>query len=52
MWMKDKLPTGHKRIDGIDKSADSLWRTYLEFSGQSDNLVMIAKKSSHKKIDK
>lgn len=45
MWMKDKLPTGHKRIDGIDKSADSLWRTYLEYSGQSDNLVMVAKKT-------
>jgi 2-polyprenyl-3-methyl-5-hydroxy-6-metoxy-1,4-benzoquinol methylase len=45
-WMKELRPTGHARLSGIDNLADQLWNTYLEASGQSDTLYVLARKSS------
>jgi hypothetical protein len=39
-WLRDKQPTGMKKIKGIDMLADSLWKTYLENTCQSDNLYI------------
>jgi len=39
-WLRDKLPTGMNRIDGINSLADKFWKGYLENIGQSDNVYM------------
>ena len=39
-WLRDKQPTGMKKIKGIDILADGLWKAYLENTHQSDNLYI------------
>jgi len=39
-WLRDKHPTGMKKIKGIDVLADDLWKVYLETTKQSDNLYI------------
>jgi 2-polyprenyl-3-methyl-5-hydroxy-6-metoxy-1,4-benzoquinol methylase len=39
-WLRDKIPNGNKKIDGIDNLADSLWQSYLEKTKQSDNIYL------------
>ena len=39
-WLRDKIPAGMKKMNGIDSLADGLWKTYLESSKQSDNLFL------------
>jgi 2-polyprenyl-3-methyl-5-hydroxy-6-metoxy-1,4-benzoquinol methylase len=46
LWMKERRPTGNTRILGINHVADQLWHGYLEASGQSDTLFVLARKSS------
>jgi len=43
-WLRDRLPCGDKRIETINFDADSCWKSYLENSGQSDNLYLRLKK--------
>lgn len=44
LWMKDRRPSGHARLSGIDHVADQLWSSYLEATGQADNLFILARK--------
>ena len=44
-WMKERRPPGNTRLPGINKVADQLWNGYLESSGQSDTLFVLARKS-------
>ena len=39
-WLRDKLPTGVKKIQGINALADNFWKAYLENTHQSDNLYI------------
>ena len=39
-WLRDKLPTGVKKIQGINALADNFWKGYLESTHQSDNLYI------------
>ena len=39
-WLRDKIPNGNIRIDGINNMADSLWKTYLENNKQSDTIFI------------
>jgi len=39
-WLRDKQPSGMKKIKGINSLADNLWTTYLNSTGQSDNLYI------------
>jgi hypothetical protein len=39
-WLRDKIPTGSEKINGIDSLADGLWKAYLESSKKSDNLFL------------
>jgi SAM-dependent methyltransferase len=39
-WLRDKNPTGSKKINGIDSLADGFWKAYLESSKKSDNLYL------------
>ena len=43
-WMKERRPTGNRRLPGIDGTADALWNSYLETSGQADTLFILARK--------
>lgn len=43
-WMKERQPVGNRRLPGIDGTADTLWNTYLEASGQADTLFILAQK--------
>tara|TARA_B110000503_G_C7068581_1_gene379886 strand:- start:78 stop:968 length:891 start_codon:yes stop_codon:yes gene_type:complete len=43
-WLKNKKPMGNNEISGIDKSADDLWKTYLEKNVKSDCLYLILSK--------
>lgn len=45
-WMKERRPTGNQRLPGIDGTADTLWNSYLETSGQADTLFILARKPS------
>ena len=40
-WLRDRRPTGHAVLDGINKQADDLWSAHLEATGQSDTLFML-----------
>ncbi len=43
-WMKERRPTGNRRLPGIDHTADTLWNSYLETSGQADTLFILSRK--------
>lgn len=43
-WMKERRPSGNSRLPGIDGTADTLWNSYLETSGQADTLFILARK--------
>jgi SAM-dependent methyltransferase len=44
MWMRDRSPQGFSRLPGINEIADQQWSNYLEATGQSDNLYILAHK--------
>ena len=39
-WLRDKLPTGVEKIQGINALAANFWKGYLESTHQSDNLYI------------
>lgn len=40
-WLIQRRPTGNgSNLPGIDQTADTLWNTYLETSGQADTLFL------------
>jgi 2-polyprenyl-3-methyl-5-hydroxy-6-metoxy-1,4-benzoquinol methylase len=39
-WLRDRKPSGWKRLDGITPLGDSLWQQFLVESGQSDCLYL------------
>jgi 2-polyprenyl-3-methyl-5-hydroxy-6-metoxy-1,4-benzoquinol methylase len=41
LWLRERKPPGRVTLDVIDSSADSLWRSWLEAQGRSDNLYLI-----------
>lgn len=43
-WLKDKKPTGNIKMNGIDKTADTLWKAYTESTKQSDTIFIMAEK--------
>jgi SAM-dependent methyltransferase len=43
LWLRERKPSGRDGLPGIDTMADKLWSSYLEQSGQADNLYMILK---------
>ena len=43
-WLKDKVPKGNNRLNGILPEMDQLWTTFLQASGQADNIYMTLKK--------
>ena len=43
-WLRDKKPQGNIQLSGIDRSADVLWKDYLESSKQADTLFVMAEK--------
>lgn len=44
-WLIQRVPTGNTNIlPGIDDKADTLWKTYLEISGQADTLFLTVSK--------
>ncbi len=47
-WLIQRRPTGNdKSLPGIDNTADTLWKTYLETSGQADTLFLKVKKPNN-----
>lgn len=44
-WLKERRPTGNKRLPCINNVADQLWSSYLETSGQTDTLFILARKT-------
>lgn len=44
-WLKERRPTGNKRLPGINNVADQLWNSYLETSEQADTLFILARKA-------
>jgi len=45
-WLRDKKPRGEIKIDGINESADLLWKSYLESSKQADTLFIMCEKKT------
>lgn len=43
-WLRDKKPCRNQTIDGIDNSANSNWKNYLEATGQSYNVGIVLSK--------
>ncbi len=39
-WLRDRRPTGRRRIDAIGPLADDLWCSYLEQVGKTDCIYM------------
>ena len=45
VWLSEKRAVGNKiKLPGIDPTADTLWKTYLESSGQADTLFLTVRK--------
>lgn len=40
-WLRDRRPSGHDRLPGINALADSFWSGYLEQSGRADCLFAV-----------
>jgi 2-polyprenyl-3-methyl-5-hydroxy-6-metoxy-1,4-benzoquinol methylase len=43
-WLKDKQPRGRAAFSPFDDQIDKLWRNWLEATGRSDNLYLIAER--------
>lgn len=43
-WLRDKKPCKNLNIEGIDNSANSNWKNYLEATGQSYNVGIVLSK--------
>lgn len=43
-WLKEKQPRGHSKLKPFDDQIDKLWRSWLEATGRSDNLYLIAER--------
>ena len=43
-WLKDKRPSGRTPFPPFDDQIDKLWRSWLEATGRSDNLYLIAER--------
>ena len=43
-WLKDKRPRGRIAFPPFDDQIDKLWRSWLEATGRSDNLYLIAER--------
>ena len=41
LWLRDGHPAGHTRLDGVDETADGFWKSYLERTGQSNNVGIL-----------
>lgn len=41
LWLRDRKPSGRTELAVIDRSADDLWRSWLEASGRADNLYLL-----------
>jgi len=39
-WLRDLQPKGMKKMEGINRLADGLWKSYLENTCQSDNIYI------------
>jgi 2-polyprenyl-3-methyl-5-hydroxy-6-metoxy-1,4-benzoquinol methylase len=39
-WLRDNQPRGRLKMKGIDTVADTLWKSYLESTKQSDNMYL------------
>lgn len=39
-WLRDRRPTGRRRIEAIDPLADELWQSYLKQAGRADCFFM------------
>ncbi|MEX0827493.1 MAG: class I SAM-dependent methyltransferase [Haliea sp.] len=46
-WLRDRVPSGHQRLQSITPLADDFWKAYLEAAGQSDNLYIFLSPSSN-----
>jgi len=44
IWLRDKVPKGNQLLDGINSVSDKLWSSYLESTGQTDTIYLLAKK--------
>ncbi|MCR9137408.1 MAG: class I SAM-dependent methyltransferase [Alphaproteobacteria bacterium] len=44
-WLRDRRPSGHTRLHGIEPPADRLWRGYLEDNDRADCIFMMLKVS-------
>lgn len=40
-WLRDRRPTGRKRIDAIGPLADELWESYLKQTGRTDCIYAV-----------
>lgn len=43
-WLKQHRPCGNAPIEGVDKHADDLWASYLESTGQANNVALVLEK--------
>lgn len=43
-WLRDKQPRGRAPFQPFDDQIDKLWRSWLEATGRSDNLYLIAER--------
>ena len=43
-WLRDNRPMGNARVDGLDEVLDGTWKSWLQFSGQSNNLAILIEK--------
>ncbi len=41
LWLRDRKPSGRAALLPLDRTADDLWRTWLERSGRADNLYAV-----------
>ena len=46
LWKKERRPKGNTRVPGINAVADELWGSYLESTGQTDTIYVLARKLS------
>jgi len=44
LWMRERRPMGNTLLPGVNDVADKLWQAYLQASGQSDTLFVLARK--------
>lgn len=48
LWIRDRSPTGYKKLDFVDTTMNEFWKSYVELNQKSDTIYIVLSKENNK----